>query len=216
VGRHDREYPFEERRSGSSAGTFLAFSALIAGLAAFVAAFLKFKIRIANDDSPIIIKSGSLSLAVKDNTNVSHTVANRLYRVTSDEIKNATTWTVVVAELEAGFPVNTKTHLNVKSVVLKIVKDDGLQLETVTMTFEDFQGQKVIQVRAAQDNDFDSPNNLKIKRVNKSNKHKTRFVHKKILGDKEFEIGTITVNENAGASTDYEPGHDHALAFQFS
>ena len=157
MGRHDREYPFEERRSGSSAGTFLAFGALIAGLAAFFAALLRFKIRIANDDSPIIIKSGSLSLAVKDNTGARHTTDDKLYRVTSDEIKSMTKWTVIVAQLEAGFPVQPPTtHDDARSVVLKIVKDDGSDLDDVTMTYVTFAGEKVLQVKADQDNNFQS------------------------------------------------------------
>jgi hypothetical protein len=204
----------EERRSGHSTGSLLAIGAIFAGLSAFFAALLRLKLRIADDESPIIIKSGSLSVAIKDGTNATYERKPKFYTVTSDEMRNKNFLKVIVAELEAGFPSDKKTFTRVSSVVLQIVKgDDDSEIDVVTMKFETSSSPRVLKVEATNDPAFGT--NMKVKNVNSPRRHNTRFVNKEISGDKGFEIASITVNHSGGSKT-FKPGHDHALAFQFS
>ena len=199
--------------AGHRTGWF-AVGAAIGGLAGLaVALFLKKKPIAGDDDSPVIIKSGSISLALRDLANVSFAGKDKQYQIGSNDFDDKPQWDVSVAELEAGFPVDAPTLFeNVTSVVLKVIKDNGSDLDTITMTYAESGGQRVLIVKANNDNDFGD--NTKMRAVGKSKKHKRRAVSKKIGGDKDFEIASITVNYQNGTKV-FEPGHDHALAFTF-
>jgi hypothetical protein len=211
VTHYERERPRDSRDSDQGFGKGLAIGALIAGLTAFLAALFRFrkKTLAGFDDSPIIIKSGSFRVALRDG--ITPTVRGSGNNVTmQDSIFTRVKWNVAVAALEAGFPVSAPvTFANVTKVVLHLLKDNDDTLDVITITRDRPTG--LLTLAARDSNDFA---NFKRRKVEKSPNHKERVFHKKCNGDEEFEIGTIEMVTTSSSET-LQPGPEYALAFDF-
>jgi hypothetical protein len=193
------------------AGTSVAIGAAIGGLAALVWTLWRKKKTLGEEDSPIIIKSGSLSLAIRDDANGKIVRQDDQYQVSSDDLSRKTIWDVYVAELAAGYPWKTPTPCaNVTKVVLDIVDDDLMPLDTITMTFEN----GVLTVKATSDRKFGTKTKVIEPKQSKSKSHKMRAISKDVSNKKDFEIASITV-EHAAGSPVFGPGFDYALKFTF-
>lgn len=198
-------------RTGPEAGTSIAIGAAVGGLAGLIWALVRKKKTLGDsEDSPIIIKSGSLSLAVKD-INGKITGNSHQYEVTSSDFSGKAEWDVSVAELVAGYPWKTPVpHAQVSSVVLEVVEDDSTALDTITVTFVN----EVLIVRAANDTKFGDKTKVRDPANSSSKTHKLRAMSKEVKNKKDFEIASITVNHATGSSV-YAPAFDYALALTF-
>lgn len=193
------------------AGTGIAIGAAVVGLAGLAWALVRKKKIIGEDDSPIIIKSGSLSVYVKD-ANGKIDRNNELYRVTSTDFTGMKEWDVSVVELQAGFPVSGPTPFTkVSSVVLSVVADEsGTAVDTITITFDS--AGEALNVAAANDGRFGDKTDKR--KVGGSRRHQVRAISKEINGEKNFLVGKLTVNY-AGESEDFDSGYDYAVACTF-
>lgn len=204
-----RQFPIE----AIAVGTLVSGAALLlAGLALQKGR----KKRAASEDSPIMIKGGSLSVALHDNATWAVTKeTDKSYTVTS-RLTGRRYWHVSVATLEAGFPVRnppTFTIPDVSRLTLSLVEDEERLVDTITVVFSN----GVLTFSANEDDGF---GDVRLRTVKKSYKHKKRVFHKKIGNTQEFEIGKITV-ESGGASVPFPPAgtkdtRDYVLAFDFS
>jgi hypothetical protein len=156
----------------------------------------------ANDDSPIIIKAGSFSVALFDdlrNVSIKEDASDRQkYEIHSDSF--GTAWTVALSKLEAGFPVETSEHANPDQVVLYLVDDNDAAIDTVTV---EFTGQYVT-LRTDRDRNFGHDalgNYMNFKKGAK--KHSKRVIHKNIHGQQELNITKVVVTggDNPGTLT---------------
>jgi hypothetical protein len=199
---------------GQEAGAGIAIGAAVGGLAGLLWAVYRNKKKplAGEEESPIIIKSGSLSLGVRDGANGKITGKDSHYEVTSDDFTRMTKWDVSVAELAAGYPWKTPTDLtNVSSVVLAVVDDNQTSIDTITITFVN----EVLTVTAVNDNKFGKKTKVTDPAKSKSKTHKLRAIHKDIKGEKDFEIASITINDGSTPPPEFGPGFDYALRFTF-
>jgi hypothetical protein len=198
-----------KRSAADAVGTGL----LLTGLAALLWWLFKIKPTAAGDeDSPIMIKSGSLSVAlhVDGETNVKlEQVPPFAYKLKTSLLKKKH-WDVAVAELESGFPVKGQAtvYKDVKSVSLQIVDDDNKEIDRILMTFD---AAGALTVSADNDRDFSS--NVRKRRVKKSKKHKFRAFHKKVMNSDDFEIGEVVIQTTI--KTSLPAGPEYVFAFDF-
>ena len=186
---------------------------LLAGL------FFRFKrVRVADEDSPIIIKSGSLAVAVHDASPVTVDGSGKSYTIKTRTI-NKPKWIVTVAALEAGFPVSApETIPDVSRVTLDLVDDDRNPVDTITITFAFTLGQGTLKFTATNDNDFGD--RVRKRKIVKSKRHKVRAFHRKVRNHDDFEVSEITVTNSVGIDVRYPPTNaggipDYVIAFDF-
>jgi hypothetical protein len=210
-------HSYEETRRPSPAVT----GAMIGGAVALLAVLLwKFRgkpaskskgKRAADEESPILIKGGSLSVALHDNAALSvNPVTDNAYGITGDVLKKPR-WDVAVAKLEAGFPVTKADFPNVTKLTLKLVNDDnGDLLDIITVTHTPTPG--VLTFTAENDDHFGR--HVSNHSVSNSPKHKNRAFHKKVNNKEDFEIAEITLVSN-GTPIFLQDGPEYTLAFEF-
>jgi hypothetical protein len=197
----------------------MAVGALVGGAAVLIGAlaFRRQRNKAASEDSPIMIKGGSLSVGLHDLFNwavLDDPNDDGAYTVDSAATHKAK-WEVSVASLEAGFPVGAQVTLpQVSSVRIDLVEDDGTPLDTITIKFR----LGVLSFRATNDRRFGT--NRESRKVNKSKRHKRRAYHRKINGKADFDVAKIVVRSNG---TDYpfprtptDEVPDYVLAFDFA
>ena len=205
------------------AGTGVAIGAAVGGLAGLLWALLRNKKLDGGgeDDYPIIIKSGSLSVCIKDSTNGDIVeMRDDHYQVTSDAITGMKYWNVSVVESISGWPVQSTAFTDVANVVLEVVDEVGDAVDTITITFKTDSlgstGQKVLLVEADKDRHFGR--NTGDRSIKKSKKHKRRAISKEINGEKDFGIASVTLNypQHSKRKPDVcNAGDDYTLACTF-
>jgi hypothetical protein len=197
---------YEETRRPSAAVT----GAVIGGAVAVIAGLLwKFKAkRAADEDSPILIKGGSLSVSLHEDYNLSISQGNaEAYTITAKVLRRKS-WNVVVARLEAGFPVSAEPFFRVTQVTLTLVKDNGDVLDHIAIT----RTPGVLTLAAETDNHFGR--DVKERVVKKSHKHKRRAYHKEVGGEKDFDIAEVAL-VSGGTSYSLTDGPEYVLAFDY-
>lgn len=159
-----------------------------------------------DDDCPVIIKSGSLELALGPGVTSAPDPGNpRRFTVKdSGPLNHCRLW---VVSLEYGLPVAITEHAGVQSVRVQLTHDHPAHpvVDTITIAFL---ASSTLELTAVNDNQF---GNVQVRPNHHGHaKHPKKIVHRRVNNQEEISITSVAVNGGPP-----QAANDAVLAFKF-
>lgn len=185
----------ETRSQGSARIVKAGLMAVAVGCAVYLFKKLRFHGAAAPDeDCPIIIKSGSLRIAMRNASATAVDLSNQSYAIRSADIRRRCT--VTAFSIEAGLPLPLPTVFqDVRSFTITLAAPtDPEETSTTEVGVVEFSLQDArLEVKATGDTKFVQHRKEKDSKHG-NRKHPKQWRHQEVHGQKDFLVTRLTVN----------------------